>query len=147
VRVAFAAAILIAALGASACGGGDDDALAVHDVWARSTPAVVSVGAVYLRVTSPVDDELVGAGVDPSVADSVQLHDTEMDAAGTATMTEQMSMAVPAGGELVLDPLGSHLMLVGLVAPLIDGSHFDITLQFATAGAVTAEVAVSDTEP
>jgi copper(I)-binding protein len=147
VRRAFAAAIVSAALAVAACGGGDDDALAVHDVWARSTPAVVSVGAVYLRVTSPVDDELVGARVDPSIADAVQLHDTEVDAAGTATMTEQMALAVPAGGELVLDPLGSHLMLVGLAAPLTAGSHFDITLQFATAGAVTAEVAVSDTEP
>jgi len=136
------------AVGLAACGGGgDDDQLAVHDVWARSTPAVASVGAIYLRVTSPVDDELVAATVDPSVAESVQLHSTEVDAAGTATMTEQMALPVAAGGELVFDPLGNHLMLVGLVDPLTNGERFDVTLQFATAGAVNADVEVRDTEP
>ena len=137
-------------MGTAACGGGaaaDEDDLAVHDVWARATPAVVSVGAVYLRVTSPVDDELVGATVDPSIAESVQLHRTEVDDGGTATMSEQLSLPVPAGGELVLEPLGDHLMLVGLVDPLTDGEQFDITLEFATAGDVTAEVEVRDTEP
>ena len=48
-----------------------------------------------------------------------------------------MSLPVPAGGELVLDPLGSHLMLVGLADPLTTGERFDITLAFATAGAST----------
>jgi copper(I)-binding protein len=146
VRRAFAVAVLVTALGATACGDGHDS-LAVHDVWARATPAAVSVGAVYLRVTSPVDDELVGATVDPAIAESVQVHSTDVDAAGTATMDEQVALPVPAGGELVLDPLGSHLMLVGLAGPLTSGTHFDITLRFATAGDVTADVEVSDTEP
>ena len=123
------------------------DELAVHDVWARATPAGVSVGAVYLRVTSPDDDELVGSTVDPSIAESVQLHSTDIDDGGTATMTEQGSLAVPAGGELVLEPLGSHLMLVGLADPLTAGERFDITLELASGGALTAEVAVRDTAP
>jgi copper(I)-binding protein len=131
----------------SACGAEASDELTVDDVWARSTPAVVSVGAVYLRVSSPVDDELVGARVDPSVAASVQLHSTEIDGAGTATMTEQMSLPIAAGDELELDPLGHHLMLVGLAEPLTAGDRFDVTLQFTTAGEVTAEVEVRDTEP
>jgi copper(I)-binding protein len=139
--------LVVAALGATSCGGGGADELAVHDAWARSTPAVVSVGAVYLRVTSPVDDELVGATVDPSVAASVQVHSTEIDDAGTATMTEQVALPVPAGGVLVLDPLGSHLMLVDLVAPLTSGETFDLTLEFAAAGMVDVDVAVRDAAP
>ena len=90
----MAAAVIVAGVG-TACGESGDDELAVHDVWARSTPAVVSVGAVYLRVTSPDDDELVGATVDPAVAESVQLHSTEVDDGGTATMTEQATLPVP----------------------------------------------------
>ena len=38
-------------------------------------------------------------------------------------------------------------MLVGLADPLTTGERFDITLEFATAGAVTAEVEVRDTAP
>ena len=74
----------------------------------------------------------------------MQLHRTEVDDAGTATMTEQASLPVPAGGELVLDPLGDHLMLVDLADPLTAGERFDVTLQFATAGDVTVEVEVRD---
>ncbi len=143
----MAAVLVAAALGATSCGDGGADELAVHDAWARVTPAVVSVGAVYLRVTSPVDDELVGATVDPAVAASVQLHSTEVDDAGTATMTEHVTLPVPAGGTLVLDPLGSHLMLVDLVAPLTSGETFDLTLEFAAAGTVDVAVEVRDAEP
>ena len=141
------AVLVAAALGATSCGGAGADELAVHDAWARPTPAVVSVGAVYLRVTSPVDDELVGATVDPAVAASVQLHSTEVDEAGTATMTERVTLPVPAGGALVLDPLGSHLMLVGLATPLTSGETFDLTLEFAAAGLVDVDVEVRDAEP
>jgi len=147
-RRALAASALLLVV-AAACGGDDGggDDLAVRDAWARATPAVVSVGAVYLRVVSPVDDELVGASVDPAIAASVQLHATDVDDAGTATMSEQMSVPVPAGGELVLEPLGTHLMLVDLVDPLTTGERFAITLAFATGGEVTTEVEVRDTAP
>lgn len=148
-RRPLAWAVLSAGLVATACGGdaGADDELAIRDAWARPTPAVVSIGAIYLRVTSPVDDELVGASIDPSVAESVQVHRTELDDAGTATMTEQTALPVPADGGLVLAPLGNHLMLVGLVDPLTSGDRFDVTLRFASAGDVRAEVEVRDTEP
>lgn len=142
-----AAALTAVGLGAAGCGQRTDDDLTVDAVWARATPAVASVGAIYLRVTSPVDDELVGATVDAAVAESVQLHSTDIDDAGTATMTEQLSLPIDAGGELELDPLGTHLMLVGLADPLTVGERFAVTLQFTEAGEVTAEVEVRDTEP
>jgi periplasmic copper chaperone A len=146
VRRSFVGAAVV--LGLAACGSGDDDdALRVHDAWARATPAVVSVGAVYLRIASPVDDELLGASVDASIAAAVQVHSTEVDDAGTATMTEQAALPVPAGGEIELDPLGDHLMLVDLVDPLTTGETFDVTLHFATAGDVPAEVEVRDDPP
>lgn len=142
------AVVAIAAAGLLAACGGDDppDALTVDGAWARATPAVVTVGAVYLRVTSPLDDALVGATVEPSVAAAMQLHSTEM-ADDMATMTEQVSLAIPAGGELVLDPLGDHLMLVGLADPLTAGETFDVTLKFATAADTTVEVEVRDRAP
>jgi copper(I)-binding protein len=139
--------VAAAALGLAACGSGGDDALHVDDAWARATPAVVSVGAVYLEVTSPVADELVGATVEPSIAAAVQVHRTAVDAAGAATMSEQAALPVPADGTLALEPFGDHLMLVDLAAPLTTGETFDLTLQFATAGDVTVPVEVRDDAP
>ena len=49
---------------------------------------------------------------------AVELHTTETAADGTATMTEQDALPVPAGGELELAPIGDHLMLVDLTDPL-----------------------------
>jgi len=42
-------------------------------------------------------------------------------------MTERVTLPIEAGGELELDPLGNHLMLVGLGDPLTVGERFDVT--------------------
>jgi copper(I)-binding protein len=145
-RLAALAATL--AVTAWSCGGDDDpDGLRVRDAWARTTPAGVSVGAVYLRVTSDVADELLGAAVDDTVAASVELHATEQADDGTTTMSEQPSLPVPAGGELVLEPIGNHLMLVDLADALTTGETFELTLHFATAGDQVVEVEVREGPP
>ena len=46
-------------------------------------------------------------------------------------MTSRRSLPVRRR-QLVLDPLGDHLMLVDLVEPLTTGETFDMTLEFAT---------------
>jgi hypothetical protein len=145
---ALAALAAAVALGAWSCGGDDDpEGLRVEGAWARATPPGVTVGAVYLRVTSNVDDELLGADVDESVAAAVELHSTEQAADGTTRMVEQKTLPVPAGDELVLEPIGHHLMLVDLADPLTTGETFDLTLHFATAGDHVVEVEVREDAP
>ena len=143
---------VVAAVLLVACGGDDDAAdadggVTVTDAWARATPGGVTVGAVYLSVTSDVDDELLGATVDPGVAATVDLHATETAADGTATMEQQDALAVPAGGELVLEPIGNHLMLVGLADALTVGESFEVTLEFAVAGDEVVQVEVREDAP
>jgi copper(I)-binding protein len=147
-RVGAVLAALVVAV--ASCGGDDDssdEGITVTDAWARTTPNGVTIGAVYLRVTSDADDELTGADVDPAIAASVELHSTETSADGTATMEQQDALAVPAGGELVLEPIGNHLMLVDLADPLTTGETFDVTLHFATAGDEVVEVEVREDAP
>jgi copper(I)-binding protein len=57
------------------------------------------------------------------------------------TMRMLDEMDVPAGGELVLEPGGAHLM-VALPEGLALGDRFDVTLSFAGAGDVVAPVEV-----
>ena len=141
-------AVLAALAVLGACGGDDVGAgVSVTDAWARTTPAGVTVGAVYLRASSDVGDELVGADVDPAIAQSAELHTTETAQDGTATMAPRRALDVPAGGELVLEPIGSHLMLVGLADPLTTGETFDVTLHFATAGEQVVQVQVRGDAP
>ncbi|MFP4312527.1 MAG: copper chaperone PCu(A)C [Nitriliruptoraceae bacterium] len=77
--------LLVSALALAACGGDGDGELEVLDARSRMSPMLTGVGAVYLDIanTSEVDDVLLGAEVDPSVAASVEIHETfDADAEG-----------------------------------------------------------------
>jgi len=56
-------------------------------------------------------------------------------------MGEVESVEIPAGGELVLEPGGYHLMLMG-VGPLVEGDILDLTLSFDDAGSVQVRAPV-----
>jgi copper(I)-binding protein len=165
------------------CGNGDEanqtstaQGLSVSAAWARTSPMSVSVGAVYMTISSDTSDELVSASVDASIAARAEIHETvsvglpgepgadasmsgdstsdaTMSSDSTGGMSDQMTMqpieslAIPAGGTVELSPGGYHIMLFDLAAPLEVGKKFDITLTFATAGTVVVSVEVRDDAP
>ena len=45
-------------------------------------------------------------------------------------------LLIPAGGYVSLQPGGYHLMLMGLMEPLVDGAQVKGTLTFAQAGVI-----------
>ncbi|HMR94496.1 MAG TPA: copper chaperone PCu(A)C, partial [Microthrixaceae bacterium] len=67
----------------------DDATISTSGVWARTSPAVASAGAVYLKITndSDADDALVAASVDPSVAKKTELHETKAAGGGMSSTT------------------------------------------------------------
>lgn len=150
-RKAGLLAVLIALM-AAGCGG--DEELRVEGVWARTSPAMADAGAVYLQVTSPVADRLMGASVDPTVAAMTQIHETVMVAGegegegmGTMMMQEVGIIDLPAGETVSLQPGGYHIMLMRLGSPLEVGQTFDVTLTFENAGTRTYQVEVRDDAP
>jgi copper(I)-binding protein len=84
-------------------------------------------------------DRLVG-GATP-VAASVEIHTMHMDGA-VMRMRRQDGVDVPVDGALKLEPGGTHLMLMGLKAPLAAGRTFDLALDFAGAGRKEVRVKV-----
>jgi len=144
-RSLLAAAAAIVAVG---CGGSSTDGTGIEasDAWARTTPPGVSVGVVYMDVTSTTDDALLGASVDPSIAAKVELH-TNTTSGDMSSMQPVASMPVSPDESIELDPLGSHLMLVDLAGPLTNGQRFDLTLHFRTAGDEQVSVEVRDDAP
>lgn len=118
------------------------------------------------------DDRLVGASVSPDVAADAQVHETVMaegsesdmgvtdmtdtdmytteestedtgdDMSGEMTMREVEEIEIPAGETVKLEPGGYHVMLMDLVAPLEEGSTFELTLEFENAGEQVVEVTV-----
>lgn len=58
------------------------------------------------------------------------------------TMRMVDKVEVPAGGSASFAPMGAHVMLMGLKAPLKKGTSFPAILHFEKAGDVTVEVTV-----
>jgi hypothetical protein len=165
-----ALALIVAPL--TACGG--DDGVAVAGQWARTSPAMASMGAAYMTLAASADDALVGVSVPAAIAASAEIHEmvmADMDGEsmdhgsmdgdsmdhgsmdgdsmdmGAMVMQQIMSLDLPAGETVELKPGGYHVMLIDLAAPLEIGQTFDLTLDFATAPDRVVTVEVRDDAP
>ncbi len=134
--------MLVALLAMVPLAAGAQGGLKVENAWSR--PAMAGrVGVAYLTVTDTgAPDRLTGAS-SPAAA-RVELHQS-MTANGVASMRSVATLPVAPGKPAVLAPGGYHLMLIGLKQALTVGESFPLTLDFATAGAVTTTVTVRPT--
>ena len=122
--------------------------IVVSDAWVRATPPGAMAAAAYFVLTNSgaLADRLVEAHCD--VASEATVHVTAL-VDGVYQMRDG-ALEVPAHGTARLSPQGSHLMLMGLHAPLRAGSAVALTLRFAHAGTVRVAVPVrpaTGTEP
>lgn len=159
----------VAALALAACGGGGsaedevldegsmtgdtvllDDGLedvaatvTVEDAWARTDPLSADTGSIYAIFTSDVDDVILYADVDFSVAMSTEIHETTTE---DESMGTQMVESVPltAGQPVTFEPGGIHIKLVGLVEPLVAGNLISVTLTLESGNLVTFEAEVRE---
>ncbi len=111
----------------------------VTAAWSRATTASATSGVAYLTVTASAPDRITGVST-PEAA-MADLHQTRM-ANGVMEMRPTGPVDVVPGTPLQLKPGGFHVMLMGLAKPLRPGDHFPITLTFAKAGPITADVTV-----
>lgn len=140
--------------------------LGIIGQWARTSPADSANGAAYFTIQSSTADTLLGVKVDPAVAGMAEMHetkmvtpessapmgsgmggDTTMPMSGGMTMVPMESVDIPAGEDVVFEPGGKHVMLMGLAKPLAKGDSFELTLTFEKAGDITITVPVLDEAP
>jgi copper(I)-binding protein len=116
------------------------DGVILRDAWIRPTPPVTNVGAFYLTVVNGADraDRVVGAR-SPRCAE-VEIHRSST-VEGVATMDPATSadLEVAAGGTLVFEPSGLHVMCLGLTEPVVEGEHIPLTVELVGAGELTVE--------
>jgi periplasmic copper chaperone A len=113
----------------------------VEHAWSRVTIGADRPGVVYLTIhnTGSTDDALTGLAT--PIAGMPMLHETVVTE-GIASMPHAMTVPVPAGQTVALEPGGFHGMLMGLTGALEKGASFPLTLTFQTAGPVTVDVEV-----
>jgi len=135
------------ATGSSASDGAVDTVdtadLSLADAWVKSAESGMS--AVFGTLTNASSSAVTLVGAASSAAGMVQLHETNADGSGGMSMKEKEGgFAIPAGGELRLEPGGDHIMLMDLTAPLLAGDAVEVTLQFAGGAELAITATVKD---
>ena len=121
----------------AACGPSAE--VQVQDAWARDTIGRTENAAVFMTITSPVEDRLVAAST--PVAGKTDLM-TMKDESGAMAMAYVERIDVPAGEAVSLNPGGLHVWLEELEEPLKAGHTFPLVLEFENGGKQEIEVTV-----
>lgn len=143
----LAAALCAASLGAPAAAqAGDAIAPAacaprIVDGWLRSPPMPMPMLAGFARIENPCDGDVAVTGAESGAFARVDLHETTV-VDGVSRMRPVARLAVPAGGEAVLQPGGLHLMLMQPATPLAEGDVARVELLLGDGRRIGADFSV-----
>ncbi|WP_246522535.1 copper chaperone PCu(A)C [Neoroseomonas terrae] len=114
--------------------------IAIGHPWTRAAGANGN-GAGFMRLQNrgSQPDRLLSATT--AAARTVELHSMVRDG-DVMRMRPVQDIPIPAGGSVELAPGGFHIMMLGLTAPVNQGSRVPLTLRFERGGEVTVELAV-----
>lgn len=108
---------------------------------AATRPGQMSDGGfMTIRNTGDTPDYLIGAKGD--FAETLQVHQTVVDANGVAKMLPIPELKIPPHGEVTLQHGSYHVMMMGLKRQLKKGEAVPVTLTFKTAGEVTVDFTI-----
>ncbi len=136
--VAAAAAVSAAAVAKEYRAG----PLTIEQAWARPTIGDAKSTAAYMKIENSGDapDRLIAVKSD--AAGNLMLHESRMDGDVMKMVHLDNGIEIPAHGAAELKPLGLHVMVMGLKAPLKAGETLPLTLVFEKQGDVAVEAEV-----
>ena len=133
-------AILIVAAG---CSGGDSAGLSVDDPWARPNPNVATNAAFFMTLTNTgdVEERLVSAQTDACRV--IELHESVMSDGVMSMQQLSDGMVIPAGGTVLLQPGGLHVMCIDKLVDFTEGDEIELNLEFVDADGETSSETVT----
>ena len=102
--------------------------LKVEGAWIQAVPDVSSATAAYLTLTNLGKTPLELIGARTTIAERIEPMITTKGKSGMMGMEPVPSLPIPAGGKLVLQPGGNHLMITGLKQHPSSGDKVKMTL-------------------
>jgi hypothetical protein len=138
----------LAALTALSAGFAAPPGLQLEDAWVRWIPSPVPNTALYGVLVNPTDRDVRLVGATTTVAQAAmpmttRKLDTGSPSGPVVSMVTVPALTIAAHGRLTLEPGGDHLMLMGLNAPLTEGTEVEVTLRFEGAAPLTVRVPVA----
>ena len=129
---------LLALVGLIVCGTTSVQAQAAlvagENAWIMTPPPGATEASAYLTIRASADDRLLS--VSCACAARAQLHEMHMDGAVMRMRPLPYGVSIAAGSVLSMSPHGTHIMLLGLAAPLNLGQAVPLRLTFRDAGVV-----------
>lgn len=119
--------------------------VSVSDAWVREAPPGSKVNAGYLRIHNPTNQALTLQRVESPAFGAIEIHETRQHE-GRSSMHRLSDLSIPAGGDLVLQPGGKHLMLFRAVSRPSESQQIPFTLIF-NSGTLSFTAAVRSTPP
>lgn len=112
----------------------------IRDAWAPPSLNGATLGVAYFTIESPQDNTILAA--QSPIAKTAELH-THVKQGDIIQMRKLNSVPVAANMPLVFAPAGLHIMFYNIKRPLLDNTHFPLTISCANGGKVTTQVEVS----
>ncbi len=108
----------------------DNCAPVIEKPWVRAAPPGAGTLAGYLVLRNPCDTAVEVTGVESRDFGMPMIHRTQT-VDGVSRMRHAGTLTVPAGGALVFEPGGLHLMLMKPLRPLAEGDQAGVRLVLA----------------
>lgn len=117
--------------------------LSVSDGYVKATPktGAMPMSAIFGVLANPTDHDITVTSGASDAATKVELHEMVMQDGKMKMQPRNGGFVVPAHGELILEPGGLHVMLIGLTRDIRAGDMVQATLT-TTDGASLAVEAV-----
>lgn len=122
-----------------------DATIEVRDAYARAAGVTAKAGAAFMEIvnTGEAADRLIDVRSD--AAAKVELHTHKDMGDGVMKMMHvEDGFEVPAGGMVMLERGGNHVMFMGLAAPFEQGKMLDVTLVFEKTGEIAVQIPVDN---
>ncbi len=111
----------------------------LENAWTPGAVSGADVTAVYLDITSPIEDVLLSAS--SPMAQRVEMHLSSLED-GMMRMRPLPHVELPAGQTIRFEPQGRHFMVMGLKNALHEGAHLQLQLTLQHGGSLDVQAAV-----
>lgn len=106
----------------------------------NASPPGAANGAAYLTITNGLDASIRLVSIEGDVAEKLELHETVKENDVLKMVPRPDGFEILAGKQLRLEPGRKHIMMMGLVKPLVVDDEFELTLNFDRADSQTIMV-------
>jgi copper(I)-binding protein len=134
-------ALIIVILLAATSLAGADSGLQVSEPWIREAPPTSRVLAGYLTLVNTGNNTVTVTAISSPDFKNAEIHRTVIEE-GIARMLAVKQLEVPAGGQLMLEPGGYHLMLFDPMRTLTEGETVTLIIHLDNGNQMSATAPV-----